>query len=41
MADASSTADSAARLDPVPRIAKPACPLGHGAGAQHNARTVA
>ena len=41
MADAISTADSAARLDPVPLVATLACPFGHGAGAPPRARTAA
>jgi hypothetical protein len=41
MADAISTADSAARLDPIPFIIMPACPQGHGTVAHVRARITA
>lgn len=41
MAKATFTADSAARLDPLPLIAKPAGPQGHGTFAQSCARLAA
>jgi len=41
MAKAISTADSAARLDPIPFIAKPACPQGRATVAHVRARTTA
>ena len=41
MAKAISTADSAARLDPIPFIVMPACPHGHGPVAHVRARTTA
>ena len=41
MAKAISIADSAARLDPTPHIAKPARPQGHGAVARVCASTTA
>ena len=42
MANAISTADSAARLDPpTPLIVMPACPQGHGAVAPMRARPAA
>ncbi len=41
MAKAISTADSAARLDPTPLIAKPDCPHGHGTVAHVLARITA
>jgi hypothetical protein len=41
MAKAISTADSAARLDPILLIIMPACPHGHGALAHARARTTA
>lgn len=39
MAKAKDTADSAARLDPIPLIVMPACPQGLGAVAHVCART--
>ena len=41
MAKAISTADLAARLDPIPFIVMPACPQGHGTVAHVRARTTA
>jgi len=41
MAKAISTADSAARLDPIPFIVMPACPQGHDTIAHVRARTTA
>ena len=41
MAEAISTADSAARLDPILLIVMPACPQGHGAVAHVRARPTA
>jgi hypothetical protein len=41
MANAISTADSAARLDPIPLITKPACPHGYVMSARLRARTTA
>jgi hypothetical protein len=41
MAKVKDTADSAARLDPILRIAKPDCPHGHGTVAHVRARITA
>ena len=41
MAKAISTANSAARLDPIPFIVMPVCPHGHGTVAHVRARTTA
>ena len=41
MADTKLTADSAARLDPIPHIARPPCPHGYGAIMRVCARTTA
>ena len=41
MAKAKDTADSAARLDPIPFIIMPACPQGHGTVAHVRARATA
>jgi hypothetical protein len=41
MAKAVFTADSAARLDPIPFIVMPACPQGHGTVSHVRARTTA